>query len=91
MGLRIFAMAPDGSGAYGGAIYNTDDGQTYPAKITLRPDEHLEIRGCSGALCGAELWSKLISTGLRGTTASGYAWSSDRSRCWCSSCCSRTS
>jgi len=59
MGLRIFAMAPDGSGAYSGAVYSTDDGQTYPAKITLRPDEHLEIRGCSGALCGAELWSKV--------------------------------
>jgi len=59
MGLRIFAMAPDGSGAYGGPIYNTDDGQTYPAKITLRPNDYLEIRGCSGQLCGAELWSKV--------------------------------
>ena len=59
MGLRIFAMAPDGGGAYSGPVYSTDDGQTYPAKITLRPDEYLEIRGCSGALCGAELWSKV--------------------------------
>ena len=59
MGLRIFAMAPDGNGGYGGPIYNTDDGQTYPAKIMLRPDEYLEIQGCSGALCGSELWSKV--------------------------------
>jgi uncharacterized protein (DUF2147 family) len=59
MGLRIFAMAPDGSGAYSGPIYNTDDGQTYPAKITMRPNDYLEIRGCSGAMCGAELWSKV--------------------------------
>ena len=59
MGLRIFAMAPDGNGGYGGAIYNTDDGQTYQAKIVLRPDQYLEIQGCSGALCGSELWSKV--------------------------------
>jgi uncharacterized protein (DUF2147 family) len=59
MGLRIFAMAPDGNGGYGGPIYNTDDGQTYPAKIMLRADEYLEIQGCSGALCGSELWSKV--------------------------------
>jgi uncharacterized protein (DUF2147 family) len=61
MGLRIFAMPPDGSGAYSGPIYNTDDGQTYPAKISVRPDEYLEIKGCSGALCGAELWSKVAN------------------------------
>ena len=59
MGLRIFAMGPDGNGGYGGPIYNTDDGQTYQAKIVLRPDEYLEIQGCSGALCGSELWSKV--------------------------------
>jgi len=59
LGLRIFAMAPDGNGGYGGAVYNTDDGQTYQAKIMLRAAEQLEIRGCSGALCGSELWSKV--------------------------------
>jgi uncharacterized protein (DUF2147 family) len=59
MGLRIFAMAPDGNGGYGGAIYNTDDGQTYQAKIVLRAAEQLEIQGCAGALCGSELWSKV--------------------------------
>ena len=59
LGLRIFAMAPDGSGIYSGRIYNTDDGNSYPAKITLRPDQYLEIQGCSGAVCGKELWSKV--------------------------------
>jgi uncharacterized protein (DUF2147 family) len=59
LGLRIFAMTPDKNGAYSGPIYNTDDGNTYPAKITLRPDEYLEIQGCSGTLCGAELWRKV--------------------------------
>jgi len=59
MGLRIFAMTPDSNGAYSGPIYSTDDGNTYPAKITLRPDEYLEIQGCSGSVCGKELWRKV--------------------------------
>jgi uncharacterized protein (DUF2147 family) len=58
LGLRIFNMAPDKNGAYSGPIYSTDDGNTYPAKITLRPDQYLEIQGCSGTLCGSELWRK---------------------------------
>lgn len=58
IGLRIFSMTPAGNGTYSGPIYSTDDGQTYPAKIMLRPDEYLEIQGCSGALCGSELWRK---------------------------------
>ena len=58
IGLRIFSMTPAGNGAYSGPVYSTDDGQTYPAKIMLRPDEYLEIQGCSGALCGSELWRK---------------------------------
>jgi uncharacterized protein (DUF2147 family) len=59
MGLRIFAMTPDTNGTYSGPIYSTDDGNTYPAKITLRPDEYLEIQGCSGSVCGKELWRKV--------------------------------
>jgi len=59
LGMRIFAMTPAGNGIYGGPIYSTDDGQTYPAKIMVRPDEYLEIQGCSGALCGSELWRRV--------------------------------
>jgi len=59
MGLRIFAMAPENNGTYSGAIYSTDDGNTYPAKIVVRPDDYLEIQGCSGSVCGKELWRKV--------------------------------
>ena len=59
LGLRIFAMTPDRNGAYSGSVYSTDDGRTYPAKINLRPDRYLEIEGCSGAVCGSELWRKV--------------------------------
>ena len=57
--LRQAERLHEDLGAYSGQIYNTDDGNTYPAKITLRPDEYLEIQGCSGTLCGAELWRKV--------------------------------
>jgi uncharacterized protein (DUF2147 family) len=59
LGIRIFAMQPDGSGNYAGPIYNTDDGQTYQAKLTLRSAEQMEVQGCAGPLCGSEMWSKI--------------------------------
>jgi uncharacterized protein (DUF2147 family) len=58
IGIRIFAMAPDGNGGYAGGIYNADDGQTYRGKIVLRSDAQLEVQGCAGPLCGSERWSK---------------------------------
>ncbi len=59
VGMRIFAMAPDGRGNWAGGIYNSDDGQTYAGQLALREGDELEVRGCAGALCGAEFWHKL--------------------------------
>lgn len=59
VGVTIFAMAPDGRGAYSGSIYNTDDGGTYQATITLPGADRLEIKGCAGPFCSSELWSRV--------------------------------
>ena len=59
IGLRIFSMAPDGSGGYAGSIYNADDGQTYRSKIVLRSAAQLEVQGCTGPLCGSEQWRRV--------------------------------
>jgi uncharacterized protein (DUF2147 family) len=59
LGLRIFAMPPDGGGNYAGPIYNTDDGQTYQAKLMLRSEQQLEVQGCAGPMCGSETWNKV--------------------------------
>ena len=59
LGLRIFAMAPDGNGGYAGGIYNADDGQTYAGKIALRSAEQLEVQGCAGPMCGSEMWTRI--------------------------------
>ena len=59
VGITIFAMAPDGSGGFSGSIYNTDDGGTYQAKITMPGADQLEIKGCAGPFCGSETWSRV--------------------------------
>jgi uncharacterized protein (DUF2147 family) len=59
IGIRIFAMAPDGNGGYAGSIYNADDGQSYRGKIVLQSAAQLEVQGCAGPLCGSERWSKV--------------------------------
>jgi uncharacterized protein (DUF2147 family) len=59
IGLRIFSMAPDGSGGFAGSIYNADDGQTYRSKIVLRSAAQLEVQGCAGPLCGSEQWRRV--------------------------------
>jgi uncharacterized protein (DUF2147 family) len=59
VGITIFAMMPDGSGAYSGSIYNTDDGGTYQAKITMPGADQLEIKGCAGPFCSSETWSRV--------------------------------
>jgi uncharacterized protein (DUF2147 family) len=58
-GITIFAMSPDDSGAYDGSIYNTDDGGTYHAKITLQSADRLEIKGCAGPFCSSEVWTRV--------------------------------
>ena len=58
LGLRIFAMTADGQGDWSGAIYNSDDGQTYAGKLVLQGAQ-LEVHGCAGALCGSETWRRV--------------------------------
>ena len=36
VGIRIFAMEQDASGAWTGGIYNADDGQTYQGRLVPR-------------------------------------------------------
>ena len=59
LGMRIFAMAPDGQGSWAGGIYNSDDGQTYAGKLVLRGPDELQVNGCAGALCGGEAWHRV--------------------------------
>ena len=58
LGIRIFAMEQDNTGAWVGGIYNSDDGQTYKGRLAPRGEEELEVQGCAGSLCGSEVWTR---------------------------------
>ena len=58
LGIRIFVMDQDNTGAWVGGIYNSDDGQTYKGRLAPRGENELEVQGCAGALCGSEVWTR---------------------------------
>ena len=58
LGIRIFAMEQDANGSWTGSIYNSDDGQTYKGRLAPRGQDELEVQGCSGNLCGSEVWTR---------------------------------
>ncbi len=59
LGLRIFAMRSNGQGTWAGAIYNSDDGQTYAGKLLWHSADRLEVQGCAGVICGGETWRRV--------------------------------
>jgi uncharacterized protein (DUF2147 family) len=74
LGIRIFAMEPDGNGAFTGDIYNADDGKTYKGRLVPRGGDDLEVQGCNASnLCGFELWSRI-------SDAQGAPQASDQKR-----------
>ena len=58
IGLRIFSMTLSATDTWTGKIYNADDGNEYDARITVPEKGKLEVRGCAGAFCGSEIWTK---------------------------------
>src|SRR5262249_28731428 len=58
LGIQIFAMEQDASGSWAGGIYNSDDGKTYEGRLSPQGDSELEVQGCSGSLCGSEVWTR---------------------------------
>ena len=58
IGLRIFSMTLTAPDTWTGKIYNADDGNEYDAKVTVPEKDKVEVRGCAGAFCGSEIWTK---------------------------------
>jgi uncharacterized protein (DUF2147 family) len=59
LGIRIFAMTPDGQGNWAGGIYNSDDGQSDAGKLLWHSADKLEVQGCAGVICGGEMWRRV--------------------------------
>ena len=56
----ILGMKPADGNKWEGKIYNTQDGRTYPANISLTGPDTLRVEGCLfGFLCGGENWSRV--------------------------------
>ena len=62
------------SNQWEGQIYNSEDGNTYSASITLSDPNTLRVQGCVlGFLCGGENWTRVEGQdtfGSRATTNS---------------------
>ena len=59
IGIQLFInMQPSAPNTWSGRIYNADDGQSYTSTVTQIDAGRLEVRGCVGALCGSETWSR---------------------------------
>jgi uncharacterized protein (DUF2147 family) len=58
LGIRIFAMEQDASGAWTGDIYNSDDGKNYKGRLAPRGEDEMEVQGCADSLCGSEVWTR---------------------------------
>jgi uncharacterized protein (DUF2147 family) len=59
VGLQLFLdMLPSTSGSWSGHVYNADDGRSYASTVSLLDAARLEVRGCAGALCGSEIWTR---------------------------------
>lgn len=63
----LLGMTQSGSNEWSGQIYNSEDGRTYTAKISLANPDTLQVQGCVfGFLCGGENWSRVNTESTTG-------------------------
>lgn len=66
----LLGMAPSRENKWEGEIYNSEDGHTYSASISLADPNTLRVQGCFlGFLCGGENWTR-ADTSDTGATGS---------------------
>lgn len=78
----LLGMTQSGSNEWSGQIYNSEDGRTYTAKISLANPDTLQVQGCVlGVLCGGENWSRVNAESTTGVApGAGAAPKSPASR-----------
>jgi uncharacterized protein (DUF2147 family) len=58
----LLGMTPSQTNRWDGQIYNSQDGHTYSASISLLDPNTLRVQGCFlGFLCGGENWTRVNS------------------------------
>ena len=64
----LLGMAPTKTNQWDGQIYNSQDGHTYSANISLVNPNTLRVQGCFlGFLCGGENWTRVEAQDTLGT------------------------
>ncbi|MCK9913417.1 DUF2147 domain-containing protein [Microbacteriaceae bacterium K1510] len=63
LGMPVLkGMTPSNPNEWSGEIYNSQDGRTYSASISLLSADKLKVQGCVlGFLCGGENWTRVAS------------------------------
>lgn len=57
----LMGMKPSKPNEWSGEIYNSQDGRTYSASISLISPDMLKVQGCVlGFLCGGENWTRVV-------------------------------
>jgi uncharacterized protein (DUF2147 family) len=65
----LLGMTPSKGNRWDGQIYNSEDGHTYSANITLVDPNTLRVQGCFlGFLCGGENWTRFETADLTAST-----------------------
>ena len=71
--LLNMAKATDEKDKWQGQIYNSQNGKTYEASITLKSPTALEVEGCVAViLCGGQTWTR-VTDAIGSTPAKGAA------------------
>jgi uncharacterized protein (DUF2147 family) len=64
----LLGMTPSKTNQWDGKIYNSEDGHTYSANISLLDPNTLRVQGCFlGFLCGGENWTRFESQDVPST------------------------
>jgi uncharacterized protein (DUF2147 family) len=65
----LLGMTPSKDNRWDGQIYNSEDGHTYSANITMVDPNTLRVQGCFlGFLCGGENWTRFETSDVTAST-----------------------
>lgn len=58
-GIRMFSLKKNGSDAWKGSLYNTEDGKTYAGHLKVLSANKVKLSGCVAAIfCKSQTWTR---------------------------------
>lgn len=58
LGTAILSGLTADAGVWRGQVYDPKTGKTYTSEVRRKPDGTLEVKGCVGPFCQAQVWKK---------------------------------